>query len=47
MPRASIFGGSWINDDNAGSRYAYVDFWPENSSDSLGARGRSDHLQLD
>jgi hypothetical protein len=43
MPRASIFGGSWINDDNAGSRYANVDNWPENSNDNLGARGRSDN----
>jgi hypothetical protein len=42
QPRASIFGGSWINGDNAGSRYANVDNWPENSNDNLGARGRSD-----
>lgn len=41
-PRASIFGGSWLNDDNAGSRYANLDNWPENSNDNLGARGRSD-----
>ena len=47
QPRASIFGGSWINGRNAGSRYANVDNWPENSNDNLGARGRSDHLQLD
>jgi hypothetical protein len=42
QPRASIFGGSWINDGNAGSRYANVDNWPDNSNDNLGARGRSD-----
>lgn len=45
-PRASSFGGSWISGDLAGSRYAYVGVWPEYSSDDLGARGRSDHLQL-
>ncbi len=42
MPRASIFGGSWLNDDNAGSRYANLDYWPDNSNDNIGARGRSD-----
>ena len=43
QPRASIFGGSWWNDDNAGSRYANVAYnWPDNSNDNLGARGRSD-----
>jgi RNA-directed DNA polymerase len=41
-PRPSIFGGSWINGSNAGSRYANLDYWPENSDDNLGARGRSD-----
>lgn len=41
-PRASIFGGSWLNDDNAGSRYANVDNWPGNSNDNVGARGRCD-----
>jgi hypothetical protein len=41
-PRPSIFGGSWINGSNAGSRYANLDNWPENSNDNLGARGRSD-----
>ncbi|SRR5579885_784917 len=46
-PRASLFGGSWLNGSNAGSRYAHVAYlWPGYSSDSLGARGRSDHLQL-
>jgi hypothetical protein len=42
QPRPSIFGGSWINDGNAGSRFANVDNWAENSNDNLGARGRSD-----
>ena len=42
MPRASLFGGSWFNDDNAGSRYANLDNWPDNSNDNIGARGRSD-----
>jgi hypothetical protein len=46
-PRASIFGGSWIGGGGAGSRYADVGGWPGDSYGSLGARGRSDHLQLD
>ena len=47
-PRASMFGGSWIGGDDAGSRYAHVAYiWPEYSGDVLGARGRSDHMQLD
>ena len=45
-PRASIFGGSYWVDGNAGSRYAYVDDWPELSSEGYGCRGRSDHLEL-
>lgn len=46
--RASMFGGSWLNGDYAGSRYALVAcFWPEDSAGALGARGRGDHLQLD
>jgi hypothetical protein len=44
-PRASIFGGSWIY-GFAGSRCASVDCWPDGSAGNLGARGRSDHLQL-
>jgi hypothetical protein len=47
QPRASIFGGSWFNGSSAGSRFACVVYWPENSTANLGARGRSDHLQLD
>jgi hypothetical protein len=46
MPRASIFGGSWLNGGNAGSRYANVDYWPVFSYGHIGARGRGDHLQL-
>jgi hypothetical protein len=45
-PRASGFGGSWVNGGDAGSRYAYVVYWPGASNGNLGARGRSDHLQL-
>ncbi len=45
-PRASIFGGSYGSDDNAGSRYAYVGYWADGSLEGVGARGRSDHLQL-
>jgi hypothetical protein len=45
-PRASIFGGSWLLDGYAGSRYADLDSWPGSSNEGLGARGRSDHLQL-
>ena len=45
-PRASVFGGSWWNDDYAGSRYANVDLWAGHSNEYIGARGRSDHLQL-
>ncbi len=46
-PRASFFGGSWFGGGDAGSRYAVVGNWPGYSSGSVGARGRSDHLQLD
>ena len=47
LPRASLFGGRWWNDDNAGSRYASVAYrWPGSSRGDLGARGRSDHLNL-
>ncbi len=42
--RPSIFGGSWINSSNAGSRYANLDYWPENSDENIGARGASDNL---
>ncbi|TAK50254.1 MAG: Retron-type reverse transcriptase [Xanthobacteraceae bacterium] len=47
LPRASMFGGSWINDGNAGSRYANVAYnWPDNSNDNIGARGRGDDCLL-
>ena len=46
-PRASIFGGSWWSGEGAGSRFANLGIWPDNSSENIGARGRSDHLQLD
>lgn len=46
LPRASLFGGSWLLDGHAGSRCATRDSWPGNSDGNLGARGRSDHLQL-
>ncbi|HEX4302885.1 MAG TPA: hypothetical protein VHZ78_08825 [Rhizomicrobium sp.] len=46
MPRASFFGGSWLSDEGAGSRFAALASWPDYSSDYIGARGRSDHLQL-
>ena len=45
-PRPSVFGGSWIHGSNAGSRYAGLGLWPGRSNENLGARGRSDHLQL-
>ena len=46
LPRASRFGGSWFSGGRAGSRYALLDYWPGHSYDNIGARGRSDHLQL-
>lgn len=45
-PRASFFGGPWWSEDNAGSRYAFLGSWAVRSYGSIGARGRSDHLQL-
>jgi len=44
-PRASLFGGSWLDGVHAGSRYANVGYWPGDSAGTLGARGRSGHLQ--
>jgi len=43
-PRPSIFGGSWLSGDNAGSRYATLDYWPDYSRGLIGARGACDHL---
>ncbi len=40
--RPSIFGGSWINGSNAGSRYANLDNWAENSNENIGCRAASD-----
>ncbi|KAB2781242.1 hypothetical protein [Brucella anthropi] len=45
-PRPSIFGGSWLNGRNAGSRYASLGYWAGDSDESIGARGASDHLTL-
>ncbi len=45
-PRAAIFGGSWWDAGDAGSRRAHLDFWAGDSGGYLGARGRSDHLIL-
>jgi hypothetical protein len=45
--RACRFGGRWGYGVWAGSRYASVDHWPGTSFEWIGARGRSDHLQLD
>jgi hypothetical protein len=45
-PRPSMFGGSWLDGSLAGSRYAALGSWPGHSGGDLGARGRSDHLQL-
>lgn len=42
LRRPSLFGGSWINGSNAGSRYANLDNWPDNSDRNISARGRCD-----
>lgn len=41
-PRASILGGSWWHEGYAGSRFANLDNWADNSNENVGARGRSD-----
>jgi hypothetical protein len=46
-PRPSLFGGAWLYGSGAGSRCADLGDWPERSGGGVGARGRSDHLQLD
>jgi len=46
-PRPSLFGGSWLSGASAGSRYANLGHWPDNSYDGLSARDRSDHLTLE
>ncbi len=45
-PRPSLFGGCWWAVGYAGSRQADVDNWAGDSRENVGARGRSDHLQL-
>lgn len=46
-PRESLFGGSWHHNGHAGSRYGDVGrYWREESDEDIGARGRSDHLQV-
>ncbi len=45
LPRASLFGGSWFTGGDAGSRCAALGDWPGYSNVTIGARGRSDHLQ--
>lgn len=44
--RACVFGGYWGRGDWAGSRRARVGYWPVYSVGWVGARGRSDHLNL-
>ncbi|TPM41579.1 hypothetical protein [Mesorhizobium sp. B2-3-4] len=44
-PRASIFGGSWYSGVHAGSRSAFLVYWPGLSAGDISARGRSDHLR--
>jgi len=43
-PRPSVFGGSWIDGSDAGSRYASLVSWAGLSDVLLSARGASDHL---
>ena len=43
-PRPSLFGGSWLGGECAGSRFAFLGYWPEDSYGRIGARGASDHL---
>lgn len=43
-PRASLFGGSWWDGGDAGSRFAGLGHWPDGSGRSISARGRCDHL---
>lgn len=43
-PRPSIFGGSWLDGADAGSRYADLGDWAELSHGGVSARGASDHL---
>jgi len=38
QPLASILGGNWWNDRDAGSRCAIVNHWPDNSNENLPGR---------
>ncbi|MBN9035498.1 MAG: hypothetical protein J0H53_05470 [Rhizobiales bacterium] len=42
-PRPSLFGGSWLSGQYAGSRYADLDSWPDYSVEGFSARGCRDH----
>lgn len=42
---AALWGGSWFNGSDCGSRASNWDYWPWNSNTSFGARGRADHLR--
>lgn len=44
--RPSFLGGSWLGGAVAGSRSAFLDFWPEYSDDDVGLRLASDHLTI-
>jgi len=46
-PKAYILGGSWGNGSDAGSRASDWRYLPSFSNSFFGARGRSDHLNLD
>lgn len=43
---AGLHGGVWYSGSNSGSRASYWNYSPSLSSNSVGARGRSDHLCL-
>jgi len=43
-PRPSIFGGSWFSGSDAGSRFAALGGWAEDSGVHLGVRAACDHL---
>jgi len=44
LSNVARFGGSWSNGSNAGSRASSWNVLPSDSSNNIGARGRSDHL---
>nr|1YU3_A Chain A, Major Tropism Determinant (Mtd-I1) [Bordetella phage BIP-1] len=47
QPAAALFGGSWFYTSYSGSRAAYWNAGPSNSSANIGARGVCDHLILE